>query len=438
MKRVAKGLLLFIANSSYVWLLFLSFTTVSAFLTLRNPDTIKQWLRDSGVYSSIVEETSKLATIQQKQENSLIQITSKEIEAAAQQAFTPETMRSDGEKVIDGFYGWFRGDTSGPQFDVDFSGRQATFAAIMTANLESKIDELPECTSTGRFTIQAFDPFKADCRPKDIDLTEELSSFQQELAQSKDILPQVNYTGEDVKVHQGDQEVSIATAWPWVPRAYKALVYGPWVVVLLTLLSGITLIIMSSSRRKGWRRFASGLVFTGVIMVLSGLFLRPAFERLNNWSTKSLGGQASFTQNVIDPIFAEINKTYSRYSVIFGVGYLIPAVIVYAGLLLTRHRHKHAEEGGLPETITENAQLDMHPVSQVAEAAPGESAAMNTAQTPTPSLSPEQPQEARLQTDPSPQAPLPEAPAPIPAQRPVDDSLRSGRVFNRRPPRIQG
>ncbi len=420
MKRVVRAFTLFMASSMYAWLLFLSATAVSSFFMLRDSTTVKLWLDQSGVYSNVVDEVSKLATIQQKQENSLVQITSEDIQSAAKATFTPEGLQSDMEGVIDGFYGWFRGDTTGPEFSVDFASRQSLFATAMTVKLEQKIDTLPECANTGRFTVQAFDPFKADCRPKGIDLTQELASFEQELSESKDILPQVKYTGDDVKLHSGDvaEPKRIASALPWVPRAYKALIYGPWVIVGLTVISALVMIFMSTSRRKGVRRFAGGLLFTGIVLIVSGLFLRPAFERLNGWSTNTLGTQASFTQNLIDPIFKQINISYSRYSLIFGIAYTIPALITYGLLLITRHKKDEHED----EVVHESS-LEPTPLTEAHGAVQREVSTEPVGEVTVPNVTLESPEQATSATASTPTT----QPAPPPS-----------RTYTRRPPMIQG
>jgi|GEM_PF-4557431 len=424
MKRVAKAFTLFIATSLYVTLLISTATGVASFFVLKSPVVPKQWLENSGVYTNIVDEVSKMATIQQKQENSLVQITSEDIQSTAQQSFPPESLQADMEGVLDGFYGWFKGDTTGPVFSVDFSGRQATFASAMTNKLEQKINELPECENTGRFTVQAFDPFKSDCRPKGVDLTEELSSFEKEIATSKDILPKVTFTGDDVTINDSKGEPQrVASAMSWVPNAYRAVVWGPWAIAGLTVLAALTMIFLSTSRRKGFRRVASGLIFTGIVLIISGLFLRPAFERLNGWSTSSLGTEASFTQNIVDPVFRQINITYSRYSVIFGVIYTIPALVIYSALILTRSKkdEEHSEEAvaGEPTAVPVPQPIATQTQSQpqnppVAVSPPPATLAPNA-----PPLIAEQPV-------------VPPQPQPRPAPQP------SGRTYERRPPMIQG
>jgi hypothetical protein len=339
MKRVVKGLILFIASSLYAWLLFLTASGVALRQTFIQPTTVKSWLASSGVYGNIVDEVSKLATIQQKQEASLVQITAEDITANAKSAFTSDGLQLDGEKVIDGFYSWFQGKTSGPEFVVDFSARQAVFARLMRTSLQQKIATLPECATANKFVLEAFDPFKADCRPKGVDLSSELDSFEKEIATSKSIVPTAGFSGADIKVPDSHGHIdTIGSALPWVPTAYTVLDYGPFIAGAMTVFAGLTMIFMSTSKRKGFSRFASGLLFTGVVLILSGYFLRPAFERLNGASSKFLGGQASFTQNIVDPIFYEANKSFSKYSIIFGFGYTIPAIVCYGVLVLTRHK----------------------------------------------------------------------------------------------------
>jgi hypothetical protein len=425
MKRVAKGLLLFIGSTTYVWLLFLSAGAFELKQTFSSPHTLKAWLADSGVYGGVIEEVSKLATIQQKQENSLVQITSDDIVQVAKDSFTSDSVKADAESTIDSFYDWFKGNTGSPEFRIDFTTRQAAFAKEMTDKLEEKIGALPECATTGRFSVQAFDPFEAECRPKGADVTAELTSFEKDLAVSNDILPQRIFTDGDVKLKDASgQETGIGTALAWMPRAYKALIWGPWLLSVLTVVAALSLIFFSSTKRKGLKRFANGLVFVGVIMLASGFLLKPAFDKLNNWSSKSLGAEASFTENVINPLFSEVSSTYAKYNIVIGTAYLIPAIITYGALIMTRHKASDEEpneesEGAAMETQTSGHEPvqteEAHIESEITEV--GDGAPTEAVTTPPVGLQPQyQP----------PQQPL------RPITRPV------ARPVTRRPPMIQG
>ena len=397
----------------YVWLLFFAAGAMELRLTFASPTTLKTWLADSGVYSGVVDEVSKLATIQQAQENSLVQITPTDISEVAKDTFPPDSLKNDAEGVIDGFYGWFKGNTAGPEFTVDFTSRQAQFAKEMTDKLEAKINALPECTTSGRFSVQAFDPFKADCRPKGVDLTAELTQFENDLSTSKNLLPKTSFTGNDIKIkNSAGQEEGIASAFSWAPKAYKGLLYGPILLIILTVLTALSLIFLSTDRRKGLRRFAGGLMFAGVVMVASGFLLRPAFNKLNSLSSRSLGTQAGFTEHIINPLFEQMNKSYSRYSIMFGTIYIIPSLLTYGALLLTRHR-RETEEDSEPEV--ERHHVPEEPIEQPTE---------------EPAQMPEEPTPSQPAPVEVPRVETPGVPAfqVRPTQRPV----------TRRPPMIQG
>jgi hypothetical protein len=375
MKRVVKRLLIIIASTLYVWMIFLSVGLLEARFTIATPSTIKTWLQNSGTYGSLVDEQSKLATIQQIQANSLVQISQDEINQVARDTFPASSIQTDAEGVIDGFYGWFKGDTNGPEFKVDFSSRQAGFAKVMANKVEAKINALPVCTTTGRFSVQAFDPFKADCKPKGANIASEITAFETDLETSKDILPQQVYLGSDIKVDSGNgQKESIATVWSWVANVYKAVLYGPWLVIFLTLLCALALVFLSTSRRQGLKRFSGGLMFVGVVLIVSGFFLGPAFNKLNTWSSKSLGAEASFTQHVIDPFVTQMSKTYSKYNIIIGIALVVPAIITYGALFFTR---KNVVEREAVEQIEEPERSrefhnDAEPILQADETQPFE------------------------------------------------------------------
>lgn len=415
--KVVKGIFLFIASTLYVWLLFLSAGALETRFTFAEPTTMKNWLSESGVYGSVVDEVSKLATIQQKQENSLVQITPQDIREVAKESFPASSMQTDGEKVLDGFYDWFKGNTSSPEFSVNLSTRQAAFAKAMTDKLEVKINALPECATTGRYTVQAFDPFKADCRPKGADVTAELTSFENDLATSKDVLPQTVFSASDLKIKNKDgQQEAIASVLSWVPRAYRGVLWAPLLLGIITLASALGLIFLSTSRRKGFMRFAGGLVFVGIVMIVSGFLLGPAFDKLNSLTSKSLGAQASMTQNIINPLFTQMNKTYSRYNIIIGVAYLIPAIITYSVLLLTRTK-KHEDQTNeeyVDETLTEQTEEQSRHVPATIEQSTG--------------AIQEAPQPVIRESESPPDQPV----VPQPIARPTE------RVVARRPPMIQG
>lgn len=373
MKRVVKGFFLFLASVTYMLLLFLTAGMLEARLTLADSTTMKGWLVDSGVYKSVVEEVSKNARIDQQKDSTSARLTTQDITDAAQASFSATSVQRDSESIIDGFYGWLKGDTSSPTFKVDLGARQADFAKVLTDKLEEKINALPACTTTGKFTAQAFDLFSSDCKPKGVDLTAKLTAFENDIATNSSILPQTVFTGDDLRLTGSNgSKQSIGSALSWPPRAYKLLLWGPVCIGILTLVAILSLVFLSSSRRRGLRRAAWGLVFVGTVLVVSGFLLGPAFGKLNTWSSKAIGTDGSVNQHIVNPLFEQFNKTYSRYNIIIGVAYLIPALVMYGGLLITRSRKEHdttepqAFEHPRHEYVESEATVDTMPQQNVA------------------------------------------------------------------------
>lgn len=427
MGRVVRTFFAFIASTFFGGLLLLSALGVALRFTIAEPQTVKTWLADSGLYESIVEEVGKNTTIQEANEDSLIQISSSEIVDSAQLAFPSSSLERDGEAAIDGMYGWFRGDTTGPEFRVDLSQEKNEFAKIMANTLEVKIAELPECTSAGRFSVQAFDPFKADCRPQGVDLTQEIANFETRIAQSGDFLSQTLYTGGDVQVSQNGQQVRIGSAFPWVQRVYSSLLWLPWVIVVLTLASGLTIIFFSTTRRKGVRRAASALLLTGISLLVSGLFLGTLLQNTVRTTIGTNESQKSITENIVNPLLDQIiEKTYSRYSIYFGSGYLAVAVFMYGGLVMTRGK-KHGDAPAHPDHA--HGYPPTEPVLQ-----PQTKDAPLVLEQPQPQRPPQpQPQPLYPRPEPSSVPPLPAAQQPAAGQH-----TRPQRQVTRRPPMIQG
>jgi hypothetical protein len=115
-------------------------------------------------------------------------------------------------------------------------------------------------------------------------------------------------------------------------------------------------------------------MFVGVVLIVSGFFLGPAFSKLNTWSSKSLGAEASFTQHVIDPFVTEMSKTYSRYNIIIGIVLVVPAMITYGALFFTRKKETEqvvVEQIDEPERPRE-IHNDAEPILQADETQPFE------------------------------------------------------------------
>jgi hypothetical protein len=433
MKRVGRAFALMLASTFYVGLLFLTAAFIALRFTVAEPTTIKGWLKESGAYEAVVPEVTKLATIQQANESSVVQITSDDTLDSATSAFTSDGIQRDAETVIDGFYGWFRGNTSGPEFRVDLTARKNLFAKYLAETVAQKIADLPECSGgTTSFTLQAFDPFTADCRPKGLDIANEAGVLEEELASTDDLLPQTVLTGGDIKVNTVDgQSERVGSAYPWVQRVYSALLWVPWVLLGVTVLTALVLFFLSSSRRKGTRRVASGLIFTGVTLLASGFLLGPLLkmtDRVNGL----FGASQSIMENIINPLVEQINGTYARISILTGAVYTILAVLMYSALLITRRSDDAPEHPQVDENVTASADEASVQDNDVPLAAPAPQPAPTSQQDihTSPTLEQAVPREVLG---------VPPVTESVPAQQTaVQTPASARREVTRRPPLVQG
>ena len=415
MMRVVKGFLVFCASSMYVLLLALTPAMLSLRFTLAEPATLKGWLDRAGVYEQIVPEVAKLASVERSTEDGAVRITSDDILDSAQAAFPSSTLKKDGESVIDGFYGWFKGDTTGPEFRLDYTEEKNTLAILLATNLKNQLDKLPSCTTTNLLTSQTFDPFTADCRPRSLDTNKIASDFAEDLATTDQLLSETLITGGDIKVG-GDR---IGSSLPWIPRVYGLLFWLPWLTAGLMLLSVCTLLFLTKNRRKGMRTVAHGLLLIGSLLLLFGLFARPLSGPLNSTIREFIGAEASINEKIIDPLFEEALTTYAPWNIAFGGGYIALACVCYGYMLLTRTKKEDSMSGELGENIDHESDVEQGTTEPVASA---------HEQTDVEQSPPNQTQRVHAQDGhPTPQ-PVARQSVAQPVRRPV----------TRRPPMIQG
>lgn len=373
MKRVVKNFVLFIASTSLTGLLLLTAIATTLRLTLANPEVVKSWLRDSNFYSSLVRETAASISYTQPNEEGAVSITTNDIVASAQDAFSSSNLATKSEVVIDAFYAWLKGETTSPQFSFDITNEKAIMAESLAVRVARQVSELPECPVSGRFSAQAFDIFSSDCRPAGVDLSGALVAFRDELFDSKDILPQTTFSGSDLSVTQNGRSVPIGEAFAWAPSVYRLVMWAPLFAGVISLLSIVVLIALSSKRRKGLRRVATILVLSGTGLILSGVLARPVFGSLNE-----VVGEQAIVQNVVDPLIAQINSSVSRYVIIFGASYTAIALLLFAALILTRQK-KQKKFTKSPEAIPElHKHLFTDDVTQIAPQHPSEPIALES------------------------------------------------------------
>jgi hypothetical protein len=257
---------------------------MSVYLTLGNADNVKHALRDSGVYSAIVEEgLTQVNRGTSAQFTNNIPVDQPDIQAVIKQSMPPEVLEQQTNGVIDGFYAWLHGDTPKLQFQFDLSSSKTKLADGLAAHAAQRMNTLPTCTSVDDVSAN-FDPFTAACAPKGVDKTAAAQRVRDEILNNKEFLQDPVASTQDLSTNNG-QEVQIGNLR--INRdMYEQTRTNMYLTGGLAILLAIAVLFLSVTRRAGVRRLAIIAVIVGSIsVVLAGIVsfvLNGIAERVAN------------------------------------------------------------------------------------------------------------------------------------------------------------
>src|SRR4051794_17663335 len=113
--------MVFMASSVLLFLLFATATTSIVVLTV-TPNHLKQWLKSSNVYETVVDTLIKQGqTAVDKSTESGSDSSSVYVQTAIKKAATPEFLQTSTEQLIDGTTPWLEGKSPQPTFAIDVS-----------------------------------------------------------------------------------------------------------------------------------------------------------------------------------------------------------------------------------------------------------------------------------------------------------------------------
>lgn len=329
--------------------LFLSLLSTAwshiAVTTLGNRATVKTWLNESGFYDHIVE--SVLDNVNKNSEadegggesNQQIPVDDPQVQAVVATAFSPDFLRENVEKVLDGTYSWLEGDTAKPEFMIDLTEAKQRLADGLGNYAATRAASLPVCTpeQTAALTSSGFDSLSAPCLPPGVDPQAAGAEIRNEIMTNEDFLKQTSFSGDDIKVTSEGQEVAVDQAEEFrrVQQSYKLATYWPYGAALVAILSAVGVIFLSATRRKGIRR-------AGIILLVAGIFLGisySGFTQLSNWANKQaldVGGSSTVSEelirNVLGVISDDITTLLLWYALGFGlVGLIAILLTIFVG-----------------------------------------------------------------------------------------------------------
>lgn len=241
--------------------------------TIRDKETVKSWLEESGFYDEILDTV--LNQIKSEGEAKLsgsVDLNNPEIRNIVNGVLNPDILKGLTERIVDGTYLWLEGETATPEYSVDLKNSKTQLSEALGLYASKRVIGLPNCTALQLGTMTAGIDFMAiNCRPPKVTEEQVRQTVQTEVANNLGFIPD-NYVSTD-NLTKDENSNNI---WPVQAQSvYQKSVWLPYVFGLLIVISMAGTIFLSSTVKKGLYR-AGGASIAGALIlgITSILFSR--------------------------------------------------------------------------------------------------------------------------------------------------------------------
>ena len=292
-------------------------------IVLGTPKHIETALKESRVYDQIVGVIIDNSKKDVKDNNTQEVLNQPEIQAAAEKAFNPTVLRGASENFLNGVYGWVQGKTTEPQFSIDLTTPKNQLVQGVTDYAKKRADGLPVCTLQQLRSLNPnMDLLSVPCVPPGTNTQTLANQFAQDFQNGADFLNKPVISNETITKNNDGQ--SIGQKLKAVPKAYKAVQTGKWVLFVLTLGLGALLIFCRRNRRAGIRHVAWGMIGVATFLLIAQIVYWFMFDKVNK------GGTNTATQVMVLDGAKALIREFNKVLLWFIAGY----AIVGAGLLV--------------------------------------------------------------------------------------------------------
>lgn len=298
---------------------------LSAMLVFGNPNLVKSAVRDSGLYDVLIED---VFLQNQSVLGTTLPLNDSGVADAVKAAFTPNLLQKTGDNIVDGTYGWLRGDTKTPQFNVDLTSAKAQAADNVGAYVASRAAGLPICsTAQARvFYSGSMDLYTLTCRPSDLSTDTIHSMVRGSLMTSSDFFGNAFMTAGSIQDQNGQP---LYTRLSFIPTIYQWTIKAVYILGSMAALAAIGVFFLSNPRRAGAKRLGITVLAIGAISALFSILLGFISSYISEGITKISGSTDALQVKITDII--HILLTDVRYwwlriaivEVLIGIGLLV-------------------------------------------------------------------------------------------------------------------
>lgn len=256
--------------------------------TVTNPDNIKTYLKQSGIYENAVDIALDYMSAQYDEESDM-----SELKNTAQKILTPKILETNVNAAIDGTYAWLEGKTTKPEFEIQLIQDQKTIEQILLENAPPEAEQMiQEMSDSGEFD---------------------------------ELMNSAKYSSDQFNM---DPAVSRDTQ-----LTFYILKLSPWISVSIVFILLLLLILII----PGWK---ASFLTTGIITLIESVFIllmsllaRGSYDIAVNLILAQIPSQElASSQSLIDQLTVIIKLIFT--DVMTKIGWYSLAVIVVSIILI--------------------------------------------------------------------------------------------------------
>lgn len=335
MNGFRKGLVIVLCPLLFLALVGLAVST-SSNINLKNPQKLEGWLKASKLYDNFIGNASTLAEKSTGGGNSgSVSLSDTAVVQAAQSAFPAAFLEENVNAFIESNYAWLQGKTDKPEFNIDLTKQKNDFAVKVGQYVAAYSANLPVCTPAQEAQAQAADPLTAVCRPSAITPEQLGAQVTQEIKDGQFLSNSV-ITADNVNPDGAAVNQPYYKKLSYLPRAYRLATNLPYILLGLIALFVIGLVLLSSTKRGGFKKTSWTLLVAGVVLVGAKFSSDLAFNQLqqrvfNNASVGQL-------QHSLTAFARSVESAFTKTEMYFGAAYLVLAAVIFLLLRITKDR----------------------------------------------------------------------------------------------------
>jgi hypothetical protein len=300
-----------------------------AFFHVINAENIKNTLNEEGVYSEVVPAVlSTAASNNQALIEQDIPLDEPWVRGVADKAFPASDLEQKAGQAIDGTFGWLEGETTEPEFTIDFTANKQTLSQEVANHVETRAAGLPTC-NLGQ-TTSSVDAFRATCLPYGVTPQQVASQTAELINNDQGLLANPVVSPDNLSTDSSNltkAESSPSEGLGSLQSFYQNRTLWLWLLSLSVLLLSAGVVLLANDRRVSLGRLARVYLTASIGLLIFGLLSLWSFESI----TRAIP-QDAVTGDLAAPVILSLaQQTRAVYLVCAGI-----LLVVALGLFAVR------------------------------------------------------------------------------------------------------